>query len=163
MMRGILATVVGLSACLALPGVALSEPPGPGQPGEFRPVRGPSAPSEHRFLQKTYRGEGLPRHAYDIAAAEAATLPTTGGQWSMLGPSNIGGRIVDVALDPQRPDNVYAAAASGGLWRSTDAGATFAPAWPDDQTQAMGAVAMTPEGTLFAGTGETNPGGGSLT
>ena len=164
-MRRILATVaVGLSAVVAVaPGVALSAPPGPGQPGEYRPVRGPSAPAEHRFLQKTYRGEGLPRHAYDIAAAEAAKLPTSGGRWSMLGPSNIGGRIVDVALDPQRADTVYAASASGGLWRSTDAGATFAPAWPDDQTQAMGAVAITPDGTLYAGTGEANPGGGSLT
>jgi len=81
----------------------------------------------------------------------------------MIGPTNIGGRIVDIALDPQRRDALYVAAASGELWRSTDAGLTYAPAWPGDQTQAMGAVATAPDGTVYAGTGETNPGGGSLT
>jgi photosystem II stability/assembly factor-like uncharacterized protein len=148
---------------LVVPSTAVAAPPGTGQPGEYRPVRGPSAPAEHRFLQKTYRGEELPRHAYDLAAAEASRLPVTGGRWDMVGPTNIGGRIVDLALDPRRPDTVYAAAASGGLWRSTDAGLTFAPAWPDDLTQAMGAVAAAPDGTLYAGTGELNPGGGSIT
>ncbi|MGH8883182.1 MAG: VPS10 domain-containing protein, partial [Stackebrandtia sp.] len=45
----------------------------------------------------------------------------------------------------------------------TDAGSTFAPAWPDRQTQALGSVAVAPDGTLYVGTGEANPGGGSLT
>jgi hypothetical protein len=40
---------------------------------------------------------------------------------------------------------------------------TFAPAWPADNTQAMGALAIAPDGTLYAGTGEANPGGGSIT
>lgn len=145
------------------PPAGMAAPPGTGQVAEYRPVRGPSAPAEHRFLQKTYRGEELPRHAYDLAAAEAATLPVTGGEWAMIGPTNVGGRVVDLALDPLRPDTLYAAAASGGLWRSTDAGATFEPAWPDDLTQAMGSVAAAPDGTLYVGTGEANPGGGSLT
>ncbi|WP_240033064.1 WD40/YVTN/BNR-like repeat-containing protein [Micromonospora globbae] len=83
--------------------------------------------------------------------------------WSFFGPSNIGGRVVDIAVDPQVPDQVFIAAASGGIWRSGDAGATFETAWPDDGTQSMGAVAMTSDGVLFAGTGEAQPGGGSIT
>ena len=67
------------------------------------------------------------QHAYDDAAAQAALLPTVGGSWQLVGPTNIGGRIVGIALDPQQRDALYVAAASGGLWRSTDAGATFAP------------------------------------
>ena len=75
-MRRILAiVVVGLGAVVAVgTGVALSAPPGSGQPGEYRPVRGPSAPAEHRFLQKTYRGEGLPRHAYDAVRTLAGAI-----------------------------------------------------------------------------------------
>ena len=153
MMRRLPRLLIASTACvcvavLAPPG-AVAAPPGPpgtGQPGEYRPVRGPSAPSEHRFLQKTMRGEDLPRHAYDDAAAQAALLPTSGGQWQLIGPTNIGGRIVDVALDPQQRDALYVASASGGLWRSTDAAATFAPAWPEDLTQAMGSVAAAPDG-----------------
>ncbi|WP_020672700.1 WD40/YVTN/BNR-like repeat-containing protein [Amycolatopsis nigrescens] len=156
--------VLTLSAVLVAPGApALADPPGTGQPGEYRPVRGPSAPAEHRFLQKTMPGQTLPRHAYAQAADQARTLPAIGGRWTPSGPANIGGRIVGLALDPQLPDTLYAAAASGGLWRSTDAGRTFAPAWPDDMTQAMGAVAAAPDGTLYVGTGEANPGGGSVT
>jgi len=61
------------------------------------------------------------------------------------------------------PGQVFIAAASGGVWKTTDGNDTYETAWPDDLTQAVGALAMTPDGTLFAGTGETNPGGGSLT
>jgi photosystem II stability/assembly factor-like uncharacterized protein len=166
MKRTLAVVAVALSALLTAPqGVAANphDPPGTGQPGEYRPVRGPSGPEEHRFLQKTIRGQELPRHAYDLAAAQAAQLSTTGGAWNLLGPSNIGGRVVDMALDPAHPDTLYIATASGGLWRSTDLGATFAPAWPADLTQAMGAVAAASNGTLYVGTGEANPGGGSLT
>lgn len=156
--------VTALSLVLLAAGApALADPPGTGQPGEYRPVRGPSAPAEHRFLQKSVRGDTIPRHAYDLAAEQAARLPAGGGRWRSIGPTNIGGRIVSLALDPRRADTVYAAAASGGLWRSTDAGRTFAPAWPDDWTQAMGAVAAASDGTLYVGTGEANPGGGSVT
>jgi photosystem II stability/assembly factor-like uncharacterized protein len=49
------------------------------------------------------------------------------------------------------------------VWRTLDGGDTFEPAWPDDLTQAIGALAITPAGTLLAGTGELNPGGGSIT
>lgn len=83
--------------------------------------------------------------------------------WKFQGPVVIGGRIVDLAVDHLAADTVYAAAATGGVWKSTDAGGTFVPAWPADLTQAVGALAITPTGKLYAGTGESNPGGGSIT
>ena len=49
------------------------------------------------------------------------------------------------------------------MWYSSDFGVSFVPVWPEDVTHSMGAIAATSDGTLFAGTGETNPGGGSLT
>ncbi|MEU5437517.1 glycosyl hydrolase [Streptomyces sp. NPDC020719] len=124
---------------------------------------GPAAPAEYSYLQKAVPGQPLPRHAYDTAAAQAADLPRAPGSWQPIGPTNIGGRVVSLALDPRHADTVYAAAASGGVWRSADAGKTFTPAWPERGTQAMGALAAAPDGTLYAGTGEPNPGGGSVT
>lgn len=164
----LLIPVAALSAALLVPPmVAVAGQPGQasgvGTFEEYRPVRGPSAPAEHRFEQKTIHGQELPRHAYATAAAEAVRLPTAGGRWELVGPTNIGGRIVDIALDPLQQDALYVAAASGGLWRSTDAGDTFKPAWPDHYTQAMGAVTTAADGTIYVGTGEANPGGGSLT
>jgi photosystem II stability/assembly factor-like uncharacterized protein len=84
-------------------------------------------------------------------------------QWSWMGPTNIGGRVSDVAIDPIVDDTVYAATASGGVWKSTDAGVTYQPSWPAEITQATGAIAAGDDGTLYVGTGESNPGGGSIT
>ncbi|SDY94289.1 Sortilin, neurotensin receptor 3 [Micromonospora pattaloongensis] len=158
-----LAAVVLTSTTAALSAApdATAVPPRP--PDEYRPVRGPSAPAEFRYHQKTAPGEALPRHAYATAAQAARRLPTVGGAWRSVGPTNVGGRITSLALDPTRRDTVYAAAASGGVWVSRDAGRRFEPAWPADRTQAMGAVAVAPDGTVYAGTGEVNPGGGSIT
>lgn len=112
---------------------------------------------------------GVPERAYARAEAQAEALPLAPTarraalRWRTAGPTSIGGRLVDVALDPERRRVVYVGAASGGVWRSTDAGRTFQPAWPRTYTQAIGALAMGSDGTLWAGTGETNPGGGSTT
>jgi hypothetical protein len=155
----VLAVLSCVAAVLVPAGVSASAAGGLGEDDEL----GPSAPEEHRYLQKTSGADGLPRHAYDTAAAQALQLPATANSWHFIGPTNIGGRIVSVALDPGHRDVVYVASASGGIWKSTDAGQVFAPAWPEHSTQAMGAVATAPDGTVFAGTGEPNPGGGSIT
>src|SRR5207247_10477480 len=58
---------------------------------------------------------------------------------------------------------LYVAAATGGVWKSVDGGTTFTSSWPDANPQPIGAIAMGSDGTLFAGTGEAGPGGGSIT
>jgi photosystem II stability/assembly factor-like uncharacterized protein len=83
--------------------------------------------------------------------------------WEFFGPANIGGRVVDVVVDPEVDDQIFIAAASGGVWRSSDAGMTYVSVWPDSWGQGMGALAMTSDGVLFAGSGEAQPGGGSIT
>src|SRR5258705_9300587 len=40
---------------------------------------------------------------------------------------------------------------------------TWQSAWPTNVTQTLGALAIGPDGTLWAGTGEANPSGGGLT
>src|SRR2546430_8769120 len=111
-------------------------------------------------LDAAYRA-GQDRAVRAAAASRAATAAAA--PWQPLGPANIGGRVTDLVVDPVRPDTVYAGAATGGVWRSTDAGRTCARAWPATVTPSIGALAITPGGTLFAGPGEGNPGGGSVT
>ena len=129
-----------------------------------------STPPEDWFVtQRTY-GHGVPAEALARAAHQAAAIDrlaadgqALGGRWTFVGPTNIGGRVLDIAVDPQQGDTLYVAAASGGVWKSIDAGRTFSIAWPDETSQAIGALAISSDGTLYAGTGETGPGGGSLT
>jgi photosystem II stability/assembly factor-like uncharacterized protein len=118
------------------------------------------------------RGGVIPTGAWMRANAQAQRLATTtaatdpalaSATWSLKGPTNIGGRVLDVVVDPLRRDSIYVATASGGVWHSTDAGVRFSSAWPTEMTQAVGALAVSPTGVLWAGTGEAGPGGGSIT
>jgi hypothetical protein len=98
-----------------------------------------------------------------IHASTAKELPgLLNPQWSLVGPSNVGGRVTDVAPDPTQSGRVFVAVATAGVWRSDDGGATMTRTWPDDFPQAIGAVTVDRHGTVYVGTGEVNPGGGSL-
>lgn len=129
---------------------------------------GPAGSDQWFAAQRTY-----PFGTLDIgrmgqaarAQAGALTADRVGLQaaWTSLGPTNIGGRVTDLAVDPTHANSVYAGVATGGVWKSTDAGATFSLAWNPANPPAIGALAITPAGVLYAGTGEANPGGGSVT
>ncbi|MFN2524762.1 MAG: WD40/YVTN/BNR-like repeat-containing protein [Actinomycetota bacterium] len=104
------------------------------------------------------------RQARAISRQTARSAPDLAApRWRFLGPANIGARVVDIAVDVELKDTIYVASASGGIWKSTDGGSTYVEAWPHTWVQSMGAIAMGRDGTLWVGTGETNPGGGSLT
>src|SRR5438874_7357904 len=103
----------------------------------------------------------------DLANQQAAAIPDElhgliNPNWAFVGPSNVGGRVTDIAPDPTHPGQVYVAVATAGLWKSTDGGVTMTKAWPDTFPQSLGAVAVAPNGDVWVGTGEVNPGGGSL-
>lgn len=156
-----LALVLALTA-IGLPGQA-------SQPLDPRLALPPlQAPGEWFDSQRSITTDGSD-YAGAIAAARstrAATLATApewaGLTWDLLGPTNIGGRVVDLALVPGQASELFVATASGGVWHSDDFGTTFSPRWPTDITQAMGALAAGSDGVLYAGTGEANPGGGSI-
>ena len=101
------------------------------------------------YLQRANADGSIPDAAVNEAIAQSKAMgkasqgsPSTDQVWAELGPSNIGGRIRDVAADPTTKDVVYIATGSGGLWRSTDGGQTFATAWDSQLPQSMGAVAV---------------------
>ena len=99
-----------------------------------------------------------------VRAATAQRAPeVASAKWEMVGPTNIGGRILDVAVDPTIKDTVYALPASGGVFVSRDGGKRFEPLWPASNIQTMGAMTISPSGILYVGTGEAGPGGGSTT
>ncbi|HVF52082.1 MAG TPA: glycosyl hydrolase [Actinomycetota bacterium] len=104
------------------------------------------------------------QRAKQIAIATNVEFPElVKDRWTFMGPASVGARVVDIAVDPKLEDTIYTAAATGGVWKSTDTGMTYKPIWDDQMTQSMGALAIGSGGTLYAGTGEANPGGGSLT
>ena len=77
-----------------------------------------------------------------------------------VGPAFMSGRIGDVAIDPVEPNTWYVAVASGGLWKTTNAGTTFKPIFDNKPSYSMGCVSIDPttHTTVWLGTGENNGG-----
>jgi hypothetical protein len=170
---GLLAILLLAAAALLLASLRVSSQADREQ-GEAngRQHEGDKTPPEDSFITQRVVHGGIPVGALEKARAQAAALTVATRQsdpqlaattWQFVGPTNIGGRIVDIAVDPVAPDTIYVAAATGGLWKSTDRGAQFTSIWPATNPQSMGALVIASNGTLFAGTGEANPGGGSIT
>jgi photosystem II stability/assembly factor-like uncharacterized protein len=85
------------------------------------------------------------------------TSDTFGGiQARAIGPATMSGRIAAIDAVPTRPLTIYVGAASGGVWKSIDAGTSFKPVF-DEHTQSIGAITVDPTDpkTVWVGTGET--------
>jgi hypothetical protein len=83
------------------------------------------------------------------------TLPAR-ASWFCVGPANYAGRILDLEFDPTNPSILYAGSASGGLWKSTDAGVSWMPLTDELPTLAVGGIAVLPSdpNIVLIGTGE---------
>ncbi len=90
-----------------------------------------------------------------------ASLHSSGrsGNWEAIGPKNIGGRTLCLAIHPLDTTILYAGSASGGLWKSTTGG-RGAKAWQRVETgypvMGVSAIAIDPQNpdVLYIGTGE---------
>src|SRR6266436_5273400 len=72
-----------------------------------------------------------------------------------IGP--VGNRISAVAGVPGNPLIIYAGSASGGIFKSEDAGTTWKPIFDDQPVSSIGSLAVAPSNPniVWAGTGET--------
>ncbi len=95
-----------------------------------------------------------------VACAFAQNAPRGLGQlrFRELGPAIVGGRIDDFAVVESNPDVIYAATASGGVWKSSDGAITWKPVFEQVGAMSIGAIAVAPSNPsiVWAGTGEPN-------
>lgn len=77
--------------------------------------------------------------------------------WVSIGPGNVGGRIRAMAIDPNNANNIFIGSASGGIWRSTDAGSSWAPVDDFMANLAVSSLIIDPvnPAVMYAGTGES--------
>ncbi|MBS1716171.1 MAG: hypothetical protein JSS72_00385 [Armatimonadetes bacterium] len=73
-----------------------------------------------------------------------------------LGPATMGGRIADIAVYEKDPRTFFVASASGGLWRTDNAGTTFTPIFEQQPSASMGCVSVQQDNPniIWVGTGE---------
>ena len=117
-----------------------------GQTAKPRPVRS---------TDPRLRVEGFELYGKMLQASKFKDL-----KWQWIGPKNVSGRIVDIAVVAPKGKNyaVYAAAASGGLWKTENEGTTWEPVFDRAPSAAIGDVAVSPSDPriVWAGTGEAN-------
>src|SRR3954468_7825766 len=78
------------------------------------------------------------------------------GTWQALGPGNVGGRTRAIIIDPVTPNTMYAAGVAGGVWKTTNGGASWAPLDDFMANIAVACLAFEPgnSSVIYAGTGE---------
>ena len=82
--------------------------------------------------------------------------PYGGLKWRNIGPAFMSGRIADIDWDPTDDSVWYVAVGSGGVWKTTNAGVTWAPIFDDKPSYSIGNVTVDPSNphTVWVGTGE---------
>lgn len=75
-----------------------------------------------------------------------------------IGPASMGGRIDDIAVYEKDPRIIYIGYATGGVFRSTNAGTTFEPVFEQYGTASIGDLAIDQNNpnVVYVGTGEPN-------
>ncbi|MCP4658973.1 MAG: glycosyl hydrolase, partial [bacterium] len=75
-----------------------------------------------------------------------------------IGPASASGRVGDLAVHPHDRNTYYVAVASGGVWKTTNAGTTWTPIFDGEGSYSIGCVTIDPSDphVVWVGTGENN-------
>ncbi|HVR06648.1 MAG TPA: hypothetical protein VMW75_01255, partial [Thermoanaerobaculia bacterium] len=92
---------------------------------------------------KNDKGDRGDKKKEPLSAATFAGLKLRG-----IGPAFISGRVADLAVDSRHPSTYYVAAASGGLWKTVNAGTTFEPIFDGEGSYSLGCVTVDPNDSL---------------
>jgi photosystem II stability/assembly factor-like uncharacterized protein len=92
---------------------------------------------------------------YSQTTINSSTFGMLEARW--LGPGTMSGRITAIEGVAQDGKTIYVGTAGGGIWKTTNAGASFKPIF-DKYCQSIGAIAIDPKNPkiVYAATGESN-------
>jgi photosystem II stability/assembly factor-like uncharacterized protein len=120
-------------------------------------------PNDWMAYQRAYPHNKIKLESYLLSMKQAnemhkKTANTDRGEWEFAGPTNIGGRITDLAIHPDDLDTWYVGAASGGILKTMDAGQSWENIFMDVPVISIGDLCIDPndDQVIYAGTGEAN-------
>jgi photosystem II stability/assembly factor-like uncharacterized protein len=78
--------------------------------------------------------------------------------WTIEGPTNIGGCITCVAVHPTDTSIIYLGSVNGGIYKTTNAGATWKPVFDSTAYLSIGSITIDKSNPtiMYAGTGDPN-------
>jgi photosystem II stability/assembly factor-like uncharacterized protein len=96
--------------------------------------------------------------AFQQQKALAAKSPYKGIQWRNVGPDNISGRVSEVLGVPGNKNIIWASFATGGFWKTEDAGKSWKPLFDNEGTLSVGSfdVSKSNPNIIYLGSGEAN-------
>ena len=97
-----------------------------------------------------------------LAAQPSDSALLSSFRWRNIGPASMGGRVVDIEAVDSAFATVYVASASGGVFKSVNAGTTWTPIFDNYPSASIGDIAIfqpNPQ-IVWVGTGEANNGTG---
>ncbi len=128
-------------------------------------------PNDWLYMQRSYPSGRIDSRAYVKAVAynKEKTFQNKfrngllSKSWEFCGPTNMAGRITDIEMTDDL-STIFVGSASGGIFKSTDDGATWLPIFDDETSLSIGdiAIAHSDNKIIYVGTGEANAGGGSI-
>ncbi len=125
-------------------------------------------PGDYMFMKRAYPTGTINDKAFKEAIQWKKNINRSISQnepWQFAAPFNIGGRITDIHIPSNQPQTYYVGAASGGIFKSINAGADWFPIFDNESALAIGDIETSniDNNLVWVGTGEPNGGGGSLT
>ena len=121
-------------------------------------------PSDEFFMQRANMDGTFAFNAYASAlksakeTAQVRTIDGFGENWTTQGPGNIGARANVVTVNPQDENIIYTGFSGGGVFKTTDGGATWNPIFDDQVFLAIGDIVLDPvdPNIVYVGTGDVN-------
>jgi photosystem II stability/assembly factor-like uncharacterized protein len=115
-------------------------------------------PRAEQLFRAVRQRDAILREAQLHGQPKIAGIAAT--SWQALGPSNVGGRIRAIAIDPRNTARIFIGAASGGIWVSENAGASWRPVNDFLGSLTVSTLVMDPfnPDILYAGSGEASAG-----
>jgi photosystem II stability/assembly factor-like uncharacterized protein len=97
--------------------------------------------------------------AWNDHRAMAQSSPYKGLSWSYLGPTNVAGRVADMAVAEKNGQRrIYVATCCGGVWKTDNLGQTYEVVFDQGASSSVGDIAVAPSNPdiVWIGTGESN-------
>ncbi|WP_299187948.1 T9SS type A sorting domain-containing protein [uncultured Aquimarina sp.] len=114
-------------------------------------------PTPEEMLEVFYQKQELKNSRVDVSNWQSLGpyIHTNTGSWS-----SGQGRVNVIAVDPNTPTTYYIGAPAGGIWRSTDSGATWTPLSDNLLQIGVSAIAIDPRDSnvIYIGTGDDDAG-----
>lgn len=138
------------------------------RPGRFRSLGLLFVACGHLFCADPVSAQPATEPQAPVSAPSTTSAPTTqptlsseilsGLKFRGIGPALTSGRVSDFAVNPNNRAEYYVAVASGGVWKTTNAGTTFTPVFDGEGSYSIGCLALDPRNpnVIWVGTGENN-------